>query len=108
MSIEQHKKKCRANFAKAFGDSICIITQMEPDKKKKYVVTVRHLIIHNWFKIWPLPEEGDDKEKLQIVHAELKVCLKLNSHCYCILTSTMVQRATATVHLAAIFKAAAV
>lgn len=73
MSIDERKRKCRADFAKAFGDSICIITQMEPEKRKKLGTTMRHLIIHNWFKIWPLPEEGDDKEKLRIVHNELKV-----------------------------------
>lgn len=75
MSLEERKKKCRADFAKVFGDPICIITQMEADKKKKLATVIRHLIIRNWFRIWPLPEEGDDKEKLRIVHAELKVSL---------------------------------
>lgn len=76
MSIDERKRKCRADFAKAFRDSIRIITQMEPEKRKKLGTTMRHLIIRNWFKIWPLPEEGDDKEKLRIVHNELKVSFR--------------------------------
>lgn len=76
MSIEERKKKCRTDFAKAFGDSLCIVIQMEPEKRKKLALTMRHLIIRNWFKIWPLPEEADDREKLKLIHAELEVSMK--------------------------------